>query len=98
MPAASPPMIARRMRATVYPLTRMPELPEIEITARRIDEAVRGSVVESVRAPGINVLRTFDPPLQSIEGAVIERVGRRGKHFTITVDGGLVLLIHLMSA
>jgi formamidopyrimidine-DNA glycosylase len=41
----------------------MPELPEVEITARRIDEAVRGQVIESVRTPGINVLKTFDPPL-----------------------------------
>jgi formamidopyrimidine-DNA glycosylase len=76
----------------------MPELPEIEITARRIDEAVRGSVIESVRAPGINVLKTFDPPLASIEGRAITGVGRRGKHFTIAVEGELVLLLHLMSA
>jgi len=76
----------------------MPELPEVEITARRIDEAVRGSVIESVRTPGINVLKTFDPPLQSIEGRAIEGVGRRGKQFTIGVEGDLVLLIHLMSA
>jgi formamidopyrimidine-DNA glycosylase len=76
----------------------MPELPEVEITARRIDEAVRGSVIESVLTPGINVLKTFDPPLASIEGRAIEGVGRRGKQFTISVEGGLVLLIHLMSA
>src|SRR5688500_6056320 len=68
MPAASPPMIARRMEATVYPLGSMPELPEVEITARRIDEAVRGETIESARAPGINVLKTFDPPLHAIEG------------------------------
>ena len=98
MPAASPPMIASRMGATVYPLTTMPELPEVEITARRLDEAVRGQVIESVRTPGINVLKTFDPPLQSIEGHAITGIGRRGKQFTITVDNGLVVLVHLMSA
>jgi formamidopyrimidine-DNA glycosylase len=91
-------MIARRMGATVYPLTTMPELPEVEITARRLDEAVRGQVIESVRTPGINVLKTFDPPLQSIEGHAITGIGRRGKQFTITVDNGLVVLVHLMSA
>jgi formamidopyrimidine-DNA glycosylase len=51
-----------------------------------------------VRTPGINVLKTFDPPLQSIEGHAITGVGRRGKQFTITVDNGLVALVHLMSA
>ena len=91
-------MIASRMGATVYPLTTMPELPEVEITARRLDEAVRGQVVESVRTPGINVLKTFDPPLQSIEGHAITGIGRRGKQFTISVDNGLVVLVHLMSA
>ena len=91
-------MIASRMGATVYPLTTMPELPEVEITARRLDEALRGQVIESVRTPGINVLKTFDPPLQSIEGHAITGIGRRGKQFTITVDNGLVVLVHLMSA
>jgi formamidopyrimidine-DNA glycosylase len=76
----------------------MPELPEVEITARRIDEAVRGATIESARTPGLNALKTFDPPLHAIEGRAIAGVGRRGKHLTIAVDGGLVLLIHLMNA
>jgi len=76
----------------------MPELPEIEITARRLDEAVRGSVIESVLAPGVKVMRTFDPPLSELEGRTIERIGRRGKHLLVEASGGLVLLIHLMSA
>jgi formamidopyrimidine-DNA glycosylase len=76
----------------------MPELPEVEITARRIDEAVRGETIESARTPGINVLKTFDPPLHAVEGKAITEVARRGKHFTIAVEGGLVLLVHLMSA
>ena len=52
-------------------------------------------------APGVKVMRTFDPPLSALEGQRIERVGRRGKHFVIETDGPahpLVLLIHLMSA
>jgi formamidopyrimidine-DNA glycosylase len=76
----------------------MPELPEVEITARRIDEAVRGKTIESARAPGLNVLKTFDPPLHAIEGHAITEVARRGKHFTIAVESELVLLVHLMSA
>ncbi len=79
----------------------MPELPEVEITARRLDEALRGAEVVSVLAPGVKVMRTFDPPLSALEGQHIERVGRRGKHFVVETDGPahpLVLLIHLMSA
>ncbi len=76
----------------------MPELPEVEITARRLDEALRGAEIVSALAPGVKVMRTFDPPLSALEGQHIERVGRRGKHFVIEVSGDLVLLIHLMSA
>lgn len=76
----------------------MPELPEVEITARRLDTALRGAEIVSALAPGVKVMRTFDPPLAALEGQCIERVGRRGKHFVIEVSGDLVLLIHLMSA
>ena len=76
----------------------MPELPEVEITARRLDAALRGARIESAFAPGINALKTFDPPLSAIEGQTIERVGRRGKQLVVEISGGLVLLVHLMSA
>jgi formamidopyrimidine-DNA glycosylase len=36
----------------------MPELPEVEITARKLDGALRGASIESALAPGINALRT----------------------------------------
>lgn len=76
----------------------MPELPEVEITARRLDEALRGARIVSVLAPGVKVMRTFEPPLSALEGRQIERVGRRGKQFVIEVDDDLLLLLHLMSA
>jgi formamidopyrimidine-DNA glycosylase len=76
----------------------VPELPEVEITARRLDAALRGSVVESALAPGINALKTFDPPLSALEGAAIAGVRRRGKHLVVDLAGGLSLLCHLMSA
>ena len=76
----------------------MPELPEIEITARLLDAAVAGAEIESAMAPGINALKTYDPPLTALEGRTIISVGRRGKLFAISVEGDLALLVHLMSA
>ncbi len=89
----------------------MPELPEVEITARRLDGALRGAAIESALAPGINALRSFDPPLTALAGRTIAGVRRRGKHLIVEIDGGdavdvdgggagveLALLIHLMSA
>jgi formamidopyrimidine-DNA glycosylase len=76
----------------------MPELPEVEITARRLDGALRGATIESALAPGINALKTFDPPLSALEGRAITSITRRGKQFVIDVSGDLALLVHLMSA
>jgi formamidopyrimidine-DNA glycosylase len=78
----------------------VPELPEVQITARRLDAALRGAEIESAFAPGINALKTFDPPLSALEGATIGGVRRRGKHLIVDVDGAepLALLVHLMSA
>ena len=76
----------------------MPELPEVEITARLLDRALSGRQIESVTAPGINALKTFSPPLSALEGSRVTAVRRRGKNLIVESDGGLALLIHLMSA
>jgi len=69
----------------------------MEITARRLDAELAGVTIESVAVPGINALKTFDPPLSSLEGAEIAGVRRRGKLLMLDA-GGLTLLMHLMSA
>ncbi|HLB21276.1 MAG TPA: DNA-formamidopyrimidine glycosylase family protein [Solirubrobacteraceae bacterium] len=76
----------------------MPELPEVEITARLLDGALRDGEIESALAPGINALKTFDPPLSALTGERVTGVGRRGKHLIVWTTGGLALLMHLMSA
>ena len=75
----------------------MPELPEVEITARRIGEAVAGARVESALAPGLNTLRSFDPQLSALEGAELAGVRRIGKMLVVETAGH-ALLVHLMSA
>jgi formamidopyrimidine-DNA glycosylase len=76
----------------------VPELPEVEITARRLQTALAGMRIESALAPGINTLKSFAPPLETLAGREVEAVRRRGKHVIVDVSGGLSVLIHLMSA
>ena len=76
----------------------MPELPEVEITARRLNTALAGSEVESALAPGVATLKTFDPPLEAVEGEKIAGVGRIGKMLRVDFANDLSLLVHLMSA
>jgi formamidopyrimidine-DNA glycosylase len=69
----------------------------VEITARRLDTALRGAQIESVLAPGMVTMKTFDPPLDALAGRTITGVSRRGK-MPVVEAGDLALLIHLMSA
>ncbi|HEY1285236.1 MAG TPA: DNA-formamidopyrimidine glycosylase family protein [Solirubrobacterales bacterium] len=75
----------------------MPELPEVEITVRRLDVALGGARVESAVAPGMNVMKTFDPPLDQLAGRELTGIRRVGK-MPVVEFGDLALLIHLMSA
>src|SRR5919199_989599 len=75
----------------------MPELPEVEITARRLNTALAGARVESALAPGMVTMKTFDPPLDVLAGREITRIRRIGKMPVVEL-GDLGLLIHLMSA
>ncbi|HEX5759223.1 MAG TPA: DNA-formamidopyrimidine glycosylase family protein [Thermoanaerobaculia bacterium] len=75
----------------------MPELPEVEIVCRRLDAALAGAEVESALAPGMNVMKTFEPPLEELSGRKLTGVRRIGK-MPVVEFGELSLLIHLMSA
>jgi len=83
----------------------MPELPEVEITARRLSSALEGAEVESALATGVATLKTFEPSLDALTGTRISGVRRIGKMLAVDFDpagedgaGPLTLLIHLMSA
>jgi formamidopyrimidine-DNA glycosylase len=81
----------------------MPELPEVEITARRLGAALAGAEVESTLAPGMVAMKTVAPPLDSLVGRTIEGARRVGKMPIVEFAAGhggdrLDLLVHLMSA
>jgi len=64
---------------------------------RRLNTALVGACVESVVAPGVNVMKTFEPGLDSLAGRTVSGVRRLGK-MPVVEFGDLALLIHLMSA
>jgi formamidopyrimidine-DNA glycosylase len=76
----------------------VPELPEVEIAARRLSAAVEGAEVESALSPGMVAMKSVDPPLSALEGQELTRVRRIGKMPVVEFEGGLALLVHLMSA
>jgi formamidopyrimidine-DNA glycosylase len=78
----------------------MPELPEVEITARRIARALDGAEVESTLAPGMVAVKTLNPMLSALEGMKVSGTRRIGKMPVLQFSGDedLELLVHLMSA
>jgi formamidopyrimidine-DNA glycosylase len=75
----------------------MPELPEVEITARRLSRGAAGATIESALAPGMVTMKSFDPPLDALAGRTVTGVRRAGKMLVVDT-GELVVLVHLMSA
>jgi formamidopyrimidine-DNA glycosylase len=75
----------------------MPELPEVEITTRRLHRALADARVESALAPGMVTMKTYEPPLSTLAGRTVTAVRRVGKMPVVEL-GDLALLVHLMSA
>ena len=77
----------------------MPELPEVEAWVRELDPLVSSAPVQQAGPAHIATLKTFDPPLATLEGRSFAGAGRRGKNLLFpTADGELILRVHLMSA
>jgi len=77
----------------------VPELPEVEAWVRGLNGPVSASPILRAGPAHIATLKTFDPPLSTLEGRRLAGARRRGKWLLFpTVDGELVLRIHLMSA
>jgi formamidopyrimidine-DNA glycosylase len=76
----------------------MPELPDIAIYIESLQRRIVGQRLEGVRVGSPFVLRTFEPPLEAVEGKVVRELRRLGKRIAIGLDEELWLVVHLMIA
>ncbi len=80
----------------------MPELPEVQALVDSLDERTSGARIVGAELAALSALKTFDPPLTALVGAVVVDVSRRGKHIVVNAadaDGEpLALVIHLARA
>ena len=72
----------------------MPELPEVQALAERLDAAVADARFAGVAVLQFSSLKTVSPRPDSLVGATLERVGRRGKFLVFELAGSR-LLVHL---
>jgi len=76
----------------------MPELPDIAAYITALEARILGQTLERVRLASVFLLRTVDPPLESVEGRTVVSLRRVGKRVCIGVEGDLWLVLHLMIA
>jgi formamidopyrimidine-DNA glycosylase len=72
----------------------VPELPEVQALAERLDAALTGSVLQKLDLLQFSSLKTFAPRPEELVGRTLDGVTRRGK-FTVMGFGGRRLLFHL---
>jgi formamidopyrimidine-DNA glycosylase len=71
----------------------------MEAWRRQLNDPVSAFPITKAGPAHIATLKTFDPPLQALEGRQLRGVERRGKRLLFpTADGELVLLVHLMTS
>lgn len=76
----------------------MPELPDILLYLHALRPRIVGERITGVRLVSPFLLRSIDPPLQSIVGRRVTDLHRIGKRVVIEMEGELFLVFHLMIA
>ncbi len=76
----------------------MPELPDVTVYVERLALLVVGQPIDKVRIASPFVLRSYDPPIESVEGQRVVGVRRIGKRIVLALEDELFLVVHLMIA
>jgi formamidopyrimidine-DNA glycosylase len=76
----------------------MPELPDIAAYLHALAPRVLGQPLVGVRLASAFLLRTVEPPLQSVEGHGVRELRRVGKRIAFGFENGEWLVLHLMIA
>lgn len=76
----------------------MPELPDITAYLSALETRILGRRLERVRLASFTLLRTAQPPLESVEGREVRALRRIGKRIAIGLEGDSWLVLHLMIA
>ncbi len=76
----------------------MPELPDVIVYIEALQRHVVGHRLERLKLLSPFVLRSVDPPIDSITGHMVTGVRRVGKRIVLEFEVDLFLVIHLMIA
>jgi formamidopyrimidine-DNA glycosylase len=86
----------RRSRRTLSSL--VPELPDVAVYLEALESRTVGRRLVRVQLRSPFVLRSVDPPLAVVHGAIVRGLRRLGKRIVFVFDAELFLVLHLMIA
>jgi formamidopyrimidine-DNA glycosylase len=73
----------------------VPELPEVQAHAERLDASFAGATLERFRPLSFTALKTYSPDPATAAGQSVVSIGRRGKFLLLDV-GTMTFVVHLM--
>jgi formamidopyrimidine-DNA glycosylase len=76
----------------------VPELPEMQALAERLDAVLSGKVLRRADLLGFSSLKTYAPSPGDLKGAILEGVTRRAKYLVWHFDDGNRIVLHLSQA
>ena len=76
----------------------MPELPDIKLYENALNSLLAGRLLSRVVIKSPFLLRTFDPPIDDVEGQLIEEIYHLEKKLVWRFENGLCFVFHLMIA
>lgn len=74
----------------------MPEYPDIVVYIESLRRFIQGQTLERMQIAHLFLLRTADPPIQTLEGKVLRDFERMGKRIIFAFDDDDYLVLHLM--
>ncbi|MGH8980542.1 MAG: DNA-formamidopyrimidine glycosylase family protein [Acidimicrobiales bacterium] len=76
----------------------MPELPQMQALAERLDASLAGGVLERADLLGFSSLKTVVPEPESLRGTRLAHVDRRGKYLLLCFESDARVAVHLSQA
>ncbi|MFP1601610.1 Fpg/Nei family DNA glycosylase [Microbacterium sp. 2216-1] len=76
----------------------MPEMPEVQGLVDFLGERATGRAITRASVSAIAALKTFDPPITALQGAMITGAARHGKFIDLALGDQLHLVVHLAKA
>jgi len=76
----------------------VPELPDIELYLHALESRIVGWTLEKIRIASPFLVRSYDPPIDRVNGKKVLALRRLGKRLVWQLEDDLFLIIHLMIA